>query len=83
MVDHRYIQCLFRPVQGVGIEPFPGQKKGFELRQIVLFHQIGLGVLPFDGAKGRRGRKHAFDLVVGNNPPEHACIGCAHRFAFE
>ncbi len=83
VVDDRDAEVVFGPVQGVRIEPFAGQKEGFEVGQVVIFHQFRFGIFAFDGPEGRGGGKHGFDLVLGDHPPEYAGIRRAHRFAFE
>jgi hypothetical protein len=83
VVHHRHLEAIFGPVQGVGVGALAGQEQGLEIGQVVLFHQFGIGVLALDGPKGRGRGEHGLDLVVGDHPPEHAGIRCAHRFALE
>jgi hypothetical protein len=64
VVDHRHPDCVFGPVQGVGIEALAGQKKGLEIGQVVFFHQFGIGVLALDGPKAVGAVNMDFDLVL-------------------
>ena len=83
MVDHRDVQAVFGPFERVRIQTLTGQKKGFKIGQIIIFHQFGPGVFAFYGAKRRGGGEHDLDVVFGYHPPENTGIRGAHRFAFE
>ena len=40
MVDDRHPQAVFRPFQGVWIQPLSSQKQRLELGQVIIFHHL-------------------------------------------
>ena len=83
VIDHRNLQVVFSPFQSVRIQALTGQKKGFKIGQIVIFHQFSPGIFAFNGPKCSGGGKHDFDVMFGYDPPEDTGIRGAHRFAFK
>ena len=81
MVDHRHLQDVLRPDQRVGVGPLASQEQRPELREVIGRQQRRVGILLADRAEGRRGREQHHRLVLGDQPPEGAGIGRAHRLA--
>jgi len=63
-----------RPSGSVGIEAFAGKEEVFEPRQVVLLHELAVRVVPLDRAERRWRGEHDLDVVLGDDPPEGACI---------
>ena len=78
MVDHRHIQMALGPQNGVRVGTFPGKVQGLQLRQVIVAHQLALGILALHRANGSRRGEEGADLMFRNHPPEGARIRGAH-----
>ena len=67
--------------RGVGVGALASQEQGLKRAHAVGIEQLSVRILALDGPEGRRRREQDLDLVFGNDPPEGARIGGAHRLA--
>ena len=82
MVDHRFLQQVLRPGEGVGIGALAGEEQRTESLEVVLREEFPLRVLLLDRAKRGRRREHRDALVLGDHAPERAGVGRAHGLPF-
>ena len=83
VIDHRNLQAVLGPFERIRIRSFACQKQGLEFRQVIVLHQLCLGVFALNRPEGSGGGEHNLDLVIGYHPPECARIRRAHRFALK
>ena len=64
VVDHRYAEMFFRPLQSSGVGSLTRQKQRLQPGEIEVLYQLALGIFPLDGTESsRRGEKN-FDVVL-------------------
>ena len=83
MVDHRHVQMALGPQNGVRVGTLPGKVQGLQPRQVVIAHQLALGILALHRANGGRRGEEGAHLMFRNHPPEGARIRRAHGLAFK
>src|SRR4029450_6886965 len=81
--DNRNLEHAPGPPQRVGVQSLTGQEEGAKGRAIVFPDELALWVLAFDRAESGRRGEETDDLVLRNNAPEGAGVGCPNRLAFE
>ena len=83
MVDHRHIQLVLRPDDGVWVCALARKEQIFQRRGVIFGQQFSLRVCPLDRPERcRRGEQH-LDLVILDHPPENPGIRGANRLALE
>src|SRR5262249_59490036 len=77
VVDHRYLEPVLGPQQGVRIAALPRQKEGPELGKVVLLHVLPDRILSLDRSKRGRGGEQRSYLMLRGDAPETAWVGPA------
>ena len=81
MIDHRNLQQVLRPFDGVGIGALAGEEQRAEFRQIVFADELAFRVFLLDRAEGGRRGEQRDRAVLGDHAPERAGIRRADRLA--
>ncbi len=83
VIDHRHAELLLGPLDRIGVGAFARQEQRLEAGEVVLLDQLAFGIVPADGAEGRRRGEHRLDVVILDDPPEDARVRRADGLAFE
>jgi hypothetical protein len=72
MVDHRFLQQILRPDEGVGIGALASEEERTEFLKVVLREEFSSGVLLLDRAERGWSSEHRDASVLGDHAPERA-----------
>ena len=79
VVDHRYAKDLRGPRVGVRVQSLASLKQIAQRREVIATQVGPVGILLADHSDRGRGGEQHLDAVFGDDPPECARIGSAHR----
>ena len=81
MIDHRYAELVFRPLQGVGVGPLASQEQRAQRARVVVTEQLAVRVFLLNRTKCGRRSKEAVHAMVFDDSPERARIGRSNGLA--
>ena len=83
MINHRDLQLVFRPLDGVRVCALACQKQRTQTADVIAFQQLTLWIFFLDDAKCGGCVKKRLHLMLFNDPPENPGIRRAHRLALK